>query len=224
MLTNVKVNLNMNSNKPTLHTCSPSLFTTPATKPAIPTICLVAATPSPANSSVTPWSEPSPHLLSFSFLHQKPRPQMQHVGISYSSKSGSAGIKIYVNPTSDSKIGETASVRKSCMAPDGKGCGPALGEADMQSLKNVVSNKIGRDPELVLAILPMSSTDVYHAIKSFGDIIAGFPTQCVRENKIKRANDQYCVNLGMKINAKLGGVNSLPRSGALEKLSALHQP
>ncbi|KAG1876352.1 hypothetical protein F4604DRAFT_1924640 [Suillus subluteus] len=51
-----------------------------------------------------------------------------------------------------------------------------------------------------------------------------FPTQCVRENKIKRANDQYCVNLGMKINAKLGGVNSLPRSGALEKLSALHQP
>ncbi|KAG1876351.1 hypothetical protein F4604DRAFT_1924637 [Suillus subluteus] len=119
----------MNSNKPTLHTCSPSLFATPATKPAIPTICLVAATPSPANSSVTPWSEPSPHSLSFSFLHPKPCPQMQHVGVSYSSKSGSAGIKIYVNPTSDSKIGETASVRKSHMALDGKGCGPAPGEA-----------------------------------------------------------------------------------------------
>ncbi|KAG2336779.1 hypothetical protein BDR05DRAFT_1005565 [Suillus weaverae] len=95
---------------------------------------------------------------------------------------------------------------------------------DMRSLKNAVGNKIGRDPELVLAILPMSSTNVYHAIKSFGDIIAGFPTQCVRENKIERVNDQYCANLGMKINAKFGGVNSLPRSGALEKLSALHQP
>ncbi|KAG2158147.1 Piwi-domain-containing protein [Suillus bovinus] len=91
---------------------------------------------------------------------------------------------------------------------------------DMRSLKHAVSNKIGNDPEMVLAILPTSSTDIYHAIKSFGDVIAGFPTQCVRENKIERANDQYCANLGMKINAKLGGVNSLPRSGALEKLTS----
>ncbi|KAG2752172.1 Piwi-domain-containing protein [Suillus brevipes Sb2] len=90
--------------------------------------------------------------------------------------------------------------------------------SDMRSLKNSVYSKIGKDPELVLAILPTSSTDIYHAIKSFGDVIAGFPTQCVRENKIERANDQYCANLGMKINAKLGGVNSLPKSGALEKL------
>ncbi|KAG2061216.1 Piwi-domain-containing protein [Suillus hirtellus] len=89
---------------------------------------------------------------------------------------------------------------------------------DMRSLKNAVNSRIGKDPEMVLAILPTSSTDIYHAIKSFGDVIAGFPTQCVRENKIERANDQYCANLGMKINAKLGGVNSLPRSGALEKL------
>ncbi|KAG1819562.1 ribonuclease H-like domain-containing protein [Suillus subaureus] len=89
---------------------------------------------------------------------------------------------------------------------------------DMRSLKHSVHNKIGKDLEMVLAILPTSSTDIYHAIKSFGDVIAGFPTQCVRENKIERANDQYCANLGMKINAKLGGVNSLPRSGALEKL------
>lgn len=89
---------------------------------------------------------------------------------------------------------------------------------DMRSLKLSVHNKIGKDLEMVLAILPTSSTDIYHAIKSFGDVIAGFPTQCVRENKIERANDQYCANLGMKINAKLGGVNSLPKSGALEKL------
>jgi hypothetical protein len=66
------------------------------------------------------------------------------------------------------------------------------------------------NPQLVLTILPTSSTDIYHAIKLFGDVIAGFPTQHVRENKIERANDQYCANLGMKINAKLGGVNSLP--------------
>jgi hypothetical protein len=44
---------------------------------------------------------------------------------------------------------------------------------DMRSLKNSVYSKIGKDPELVLAILPTSSTDIYHAIKSFGDVIAG---------------------------------------------------
>ncbi|KAG2741886.1 hypothetical protein P692DRAFT_20640427, partial [Suillus brevipes Sb2] len=58
-------------------------------------------------------------------------------------------------------------------------------------------------PERVLAVLPTSSTDIHHAIKSFGDVIAGFPTQRIRENKIERANNQYCANLGMKINAKL---------------------
>ncbi|KAG1779478.1 hypothetical protein EV702DRAFT_1043895 [Suillus placidus] len=44
---------------------------------------------------------------------------------------------------------------------------------DMRSLRHAVGNKIGRDPELVLAILPTSLTDIYHAIKSFGDVIAG---------------------------------------------------
>ncbi|KAG1837630.1 hypothetical protein DFJ58DRAFT_862800 [Suillus subalutaceus] len=200
----------MSSNKLTLHTCSPSLFTTPATKPAIPTICLVATTPSPANSSVTPWSEPQPPLTLILVLAPK--------------TPSSDAIHRRLILEQEWELGETASARKSRMSPDGKGCGPALGEADMRSLKNAVGNKIGRDLELVLAILPTSSTDVYHAIKSFGDVIASFPTQCVQENKIERANDQYCANLGMKINAKIGGINSLPRSGALENLSALHQP
>ncbi|KAG1736714.1 Piwi domain-containing protein [Suillus lakei] len=98
------------------------------------------------------------------------------------------------------------------------GSGASSVAKDMMSVGTSVNNKTGRHPELVLAILPTSSTDIYHAIKSFGDVIAGLPTQCVRENKIERANDQYCANLGMKINAKLGGTNSMPRSGALEKL------
>ncbi|OJA17422.1 hypothetical protein AZE42_04820 [Rhizopogon vesiculosus] len=89
---------------------------------------------------------------------------------------------------------------------------------DMRSLGEYINKKTGSLPELVLVILPTSSADIYLAVKQFGDVHVGMPTQCVRENKIERANDQYCANLGMKINVKLGGVNALPRSPALEKL------
>ncbi|KAG1749019.1 ribonuclease H-like domain-containing protein [Suillus paluster] len=99
------------------------------------------------------------------------------------------------------------------------GSGASSVVKDMRSIGQDVNNKTKRLPELVLAILPVSSADIYMVIKQFGDVHAGVPTQCVRENKIAKANDQYCANLGMKINAKLGGVNSLPRSGALEKLT-----
>ncbi|KAG1892826.1 hypothetical protein F4604DRAFT_1672753 [Suillus subluteus] len=75
-----------------------------------------------------------------------------------------------------------------------------------------------RDPELVLTVLPTSSTDIYHAIKLV-TMLSMLPTQ---ENKIKRANDQYCMNLGMKTDSKFRGVISLPRSAVLVKpMSAL---
>jgi hypothetical protein len=46
----------------TIRTRSPSPFETPVTSPAIPTTRLVAATPSPANPSIAPWSESQPPL------------------------------------------------------------------------------------------------------------------------------------------------------------------
>ena len=50
------------------------------------------------------------------------------------------------------------------------------------------------------------------------DSSLGIPSQCLATenlNKQQRKYDQYCANLAMKINAKLGGVNqvaSLPHS------------
>lgn len=73
------------------------------------------------------------------------------------------------------------------------------------------SEKTGKKrPDLLVVVLPSSAADIRFAVKQFGDVFYGIPTQCVREDKIARANNQYCNNVAMKINAKLGGVNAVP--------------
>ncbi|KAJ8585071.1 hypothetical protein M405DRAFT_912445, partial [Rhizopogon salebrosus TDB-379] len=54
---------------------------------------------------------------------------------------------------------------------------------DMKSLGEYVQKATGSLPKLVL---------------QFGDVHVGVPTQCIRENKIERVNEQYCANLSMK--------------------------
>ncbi|KDQ33827.1 hypothetical protein PLEOSDRAFT_21640, partial [Pleurotus ostreatus PC15] len=76
---------------------------------------------------------------------------------------------------------------------------------------------------LILAILPQNAAPLRADIKYWGDVEAGVLTQCVRETKIfsrgqPKFNDQYCNNVALKLNARLGGTNSIPRSSALEQL------
>ncbi|KAG2338846.1 hypothetical protein BDR05DRAFT_951659 [Suillus weaverae] len=138
----------------TTRTRSPSPFATPSSKPAIPTIRLVAATPSPANSSVAPWSEPQPPIAlapKAPSSDATPRRRLvpkktklgllssretdlsdvvRRVGAQNSNKNSSAGIEIYVDPMLDPEIGEIVVVKKkkSRVALDGMRWGPALGE------------------------------------------------------------------------------------------------
>jgi eukaryotic translation initiation factor 2C len=58
--------------------------------------------------------------------------------------------------------------------------------------------------------MPEGSADIYAAIKHFGDIQTGVATQCVRSQKASRANDQYWANVLLKVNVKLGGINTVP--------------
>ncbi|KAF9454403.1 argonaute-like protein [Macrolepiota fuliginosa MF-IS2] len=64
-------------------------------------------------------------------------------------------------------------------------------------------------PGLFIVILPNTAGDVYVATKHFGDITKGVPTQCMQATKCLRANDQYWNNILLKINPKLGGINSI---------------
>lgn len=74
---------------------------------------------------------------------------------------------------------------------------------------------------LLLVILQESAAHTYREVKRFGDITQGIPTQCVRwSNKLAKDAmnhrcNQYHNNLILKINAKLGGVNYFPISGAM---------
>ncbi|KIP10273.1 hypothetical protein PHLGIDRAFT_125630 [Phlebiopsis gigantea 11061_1 CR5-6] len=65
----------------------------------------------------------------------------------------------------------------------------------------------------IIVILPASALELRKMVKYWGDVVQGMATQCVRAPKYKtNLNDQYCNNVALKINAKLGGVNSLPDS------------
>ncbi|KAF9239655.1 Piwi domain-containing protein [Melanogaster broomeanus] len=74
-------------------------------------------------------------------------------------------------------------------------------------------------PDLILVILPSSAAEIRFSVKQHGDVLQGVSTLHWRVDKVARANDQYCNNVAMKINAKLGGVNAVPQSKVLIDLA-----
>ena len=58
----------------------------------------------------------------------------------------------------------------------------------------------------VLVVIP-ESRDLRVTIKQWGDVEEGVVTQIVRASKLHGASNQYCNNLALKINIKLGGAN-----------------
>ena len=58
-----------------------------------------------------------------------------------------------------------------------------------------------------MAVLPERSKHLYPEIKRVGDNVLGIATQCVQSKHVQQAKPQLCVNISLKINAKLGGIN-----------------
>lgn len=67
----------------------------------------------------------------------------------------------------------------------------------------------GTMPNLIVAIMPKQSGDIYPAVKHFGDVAVGVATQCLKAQKCRGGNPQYFGNVCLKINVKLGGINSV---------------
>ncbi|KAG2021246.1 eukaryotic translation initiation factor 2C [Coprinopsis cinerea AmutBmut pab1-1] len=64
-------------------------------------------------------------------------------------------------------------------------------------------------PTLVVVILPEGGDEIYTSVKHFGDIVRGVATQCLIGRKCSRARPQYWANVLLKVNVKLGGINSI---------------
>ncbi|KAH9910664.1 argonaute-like protein [Epithele typhae] len=73
----------------------------------------------------------------------------------------------------------------------------------------VAKNKRAGGPNLIVVVLPQLSADMYAAVKHFGDCKQGVATQCLASAKCKGAKPQYYANVSLKINVKLGGINSI---------------
>jgi len=62
--------------------------------------------------------------------------------------------------------------------------------------------------QLVCVVLP-GKTPVYAEVKRVGDTVLGMATQCVQAKNVNKTSPQTLSNLCLKINVKLGGVNSI---------------
>ncbi|KAL1687516.1 Piwi domain-containing protein [Schizophyllum commune] len=71
-------------------------------------------------------------------------------------------------------------------------------------------------PPLLLIFMPQNAKGIRQRVKHWGDIQCGVITQCVRELKVKGANDQYFNNLGIKLNVRLGGVMAQVQSPVMD--------
>lgn len=62
--------------------------------------------------------------------------------------------------------------------------------------------------QVMFVVLP-GKTPIYAAIKRVGDTVVGLPTQCIRTANILKPSPQTISNLCLKVNTKLGGINSI---------------
>ena len=62
-------------------------------------------------------------------------------------------------------------------------------------------------PTMILTILHSNDTELYSCVKQTCDVRHGVRNVCVLAEKLKKANDQYFANVGLKFNLKLGGAN-----------------
>ncbi|KAI0053586.1 argonaute-like protein [Auriscalpium vulgare] len=87
-----------------------------------------------------------------------------------------------------------------------------------------VRRATGNLPTVLVVILPEGGNDIYTAVKHFGDVAVGIPTQCMKSSKCSNAKPQYYANVILKINVKLGGINTIPDARSASYLMDPNNP
>ncbi|KAF9976844.1 Eukaryotic translation initiation factor 2C [Actinomortierella ambigua] len=69
-------------------------------------------------------------------------------------------------------------------------------------------NAVKAPPQLLFCFLPNTGLPLYAEIKRVSDTVIGISTQCVQMSHARNPKKQYCANVCLKMNVKLGGMNS----------------
>jgi len=80
--------------------------------------------------------------------------------------------------------------------------------ASLELLYNTVGKTHNQKSQIIFVIVPSRDSATYNRIKLNGECRWGFVTQVLQADKAGRMQPQYCSNVAMKVNAKLGGVTS----------------
>ncbi|KAF9927987.1 hypothetical protein BGZ67_007217, partial [Mortierella alpina] len=80
-------------------------------------------------------------------------------------------------------------------------------EQGLRAAWKVAGDQVKKYPQLLLCILPNTGTPLYAEIKRVTDTVLGSASQCMQSIHTVQPKPQYCANLCLKINAKLGGLN-----------------
>lgn len=80
--------------------------------------------------------------------------------------------------------------------------------SDMERIYNEVGKQFQMSPDLVMYILPTKDAVTYERMKKSMDIRFATLSQMVQSAHVMKAQPQYCSNVAMKVNAKLGGYTS----------------
>lgn len=75
------------------------------------------------------------------------------------------------------------------------------------------------EPQLIVCILPNRGPQLYGEIKRITDTVIGVPSQCLQSKFIADAKKQYCANIALKVNVKLGGSNHTLNNGEIPFVS-----
>lgn len=81
-------------------------------------------------------------------------------------------------------------------------------ESQLRQYYQRTGDKYQKRPQLLVIILPNTGVQLYAEIKRVSDTVIGIPTQCVQVKHTRQAKKQYCANVCLKMNVKLGGANS----------------
>lgn len=80
--------------------------------------------------------------------------------------------------------------------------------ASVENLWKTVGQTYKQNPQILFFVVPDKSVDVYKRIKKSADCRYGVPSQVMQLSSVQKGAPQYCSNVAMKVNAKLGGVTA----------------